>query len=339
MVAKRSNLKVGVLGAGSWGGTLAYTIGSKGIDVSIWTVSKSEYNEITKTKSLIRPKKLKLPKTVSISTNLKEVCEKSDVIIIAVPTKFFDSVCKSIKKLKLGNKKIYLSATKGITQTDCKSPSMMLKKHFSRNKHAVLSGPNIALDVLSKTPIITVVASKDKKTRLILQELISTENFRVYLNSDVIGVEMAGALKNVIAIASGMSDGFGFSISSKSALISRGLIEIARIGIREGGKLDTMYSAAGIGDLIATCCSPNSRNYRVGFALGRGKKLKTILKELGEVAEGAETAKAMLKLARKHKIDAPIAKGIYDIVVMNKSPKIALQKLLKRPLPENELSF
>ena len=161
----------------------------------------------------------------------------------------------------------------------------------------------------------------------------------MYINKDVNGVEIAGALKNVIALAAGMSDGFGFNISTKAALISRGLIEIYKIAIKEGASTKTLLGAAGIGDLIATCCSTNSRNYRVGFELAKGKKLSHILKNLGQAAEGTETVKSMVALAKKYRINTPIANGVYKIAIQNKNPKLVLEELLSRPAGKHEIEF
>ena len=293
---------------------------------------------LNKSRTLIRPKKVKFNENILITTNLKEAITKTDVLIIAVPTNAFKSLVINLKNLNLSKKTILLSATKGITTNDYLRPSQIIKKHLP-NKFGVLSGPNIALDVISKTPIISVIASNDLKTAGYLQNIISSKYFRIYINKDVNGVEVAGALKNVIAIAAGMSDGFGFNISTKAALISRGLIEISKIAIKEGANPKTLLGGAGIGDLIATCCSTNSRNYRVGYELAKGKKLKDVLKKLGQVAEGTETVKAMLKLAKKYKINTPIANAVYKIAVENKNPKIVLEELLSRPMAGHEIEF
>lgn len=332
-------VKIAILGAGSWGGTLAWLLGKKKLDVTLWTFSKKEYDYINKSRSLLRPKKVKLSKNVYITTDLKFILKNTNLIIIAVPTNAFKATVIKLKKLKINKKVILVSATKGITKSNNLRPSTIIKKYLPNNPFAVLSGPNIALDVISEAPIISVIASGNHKIASTLQELISSEHFRVYLNKDIIGIEIAGALKNVIAIASGISDGLGFSISTKAALISRGLTEIAKIAIKEGGKSKTLLGAAGIGDLIATCCSKDSRNYKVGYLLAKGKKLKTILKDLGQVAEGAETVKAMIKLAKKHKVNVPIAKAVYEILINEKSPKLALKDLLNRPLPKYEIEF
>ena len=333
------NMKISILGAGSWGGTLAWLLSKKNISVNLWTFSQDEYNFIKKNKFLPRPKKIKLNKFINVTTDLKYVANTSDLIIIAVPTNAFKSVVLELKKLKIKKSTILLSATKGITTKENLRPSTILKKYLPKNRVAVLSGPNIALDVISQAPIISIIASKDIKTALILQEIISSKQFRIYLNKDINGIEIAGALKNVIAIASGMCDGFGFNISTKAALISRGLIEIAKIGIKEGANPKTLLGAAGIGDLIATCCSVNSRNYRVGYMFAKGKKLKDILAELGQVAEGVETAKSMVKLAKKYKVQVPIAEAVYEIIFKNKKPNVALKNLLNRPMPKFEIEF
>ena len=340
MVMKyNKKFNVGILGAGSWGGTIAWLIAKKGININLWTFSREEYNHLTKTKTLLRPLNTKLSKYIQPTMDLKKIANENNIIIFAVPASAFESTSRKLKKHKVNKNTIILSATKGIIGENGISPSEILKKYFPQNKIAVLSGPNIALDVMSSSPIVSVIASKDIKTANILQELISSENFRIYINNDITGIEISGALKNVIAIASGISDGFGFKISTKSALISRGLIEIARIALKKGGKLKTLLSSACIGDLIATCCSPNSRNYKVGYQLGKGEDLKTILKKLGQVAEGVETVKAMCKFSKRYKISCPIAEVVYDTVVKKMKPRQALKKLLKRPLPKYEIQI
>ncbi len=336
---KIKKTRISILGAGSWGGTLAWLLSNQGYKIILWTFSKNEYDELNKTHSLIRPKKIKLNKNIQITTDLKEAIDKTDIAIIAVPTNAFKSLILKLKHLDLNKKTILLSATKGITTNDYLRPSQILKKHLSKNKIAVLSGPNIALDVITKAPIISVIASSGLKTAAYLQKIISSKYFRIYINRDINGVEIAGALKNVIAIAAGMSDGFGFNISTKAALISRGLIEISKIAIKEGASPKTLLGAAGIGDLIATCCSTNSRNYSVGYELAKGKNLKAVLKKLGQVAEGTETVKAMVKLAKKYKINTPIANAVYKIAVENKNPKIVLEELLSRPQAKYEIEF
>lgn len=335
----KSKSKISILGAGSWGGTLAWLLSNQGYKVTLWTFSKEEYRILSNTRALLRPKKVPLGRNIQITTNLKDAITNTGVIIIAVPTNAFKSLILRLKTLKLNSKIILLSATKGITTNDYTRPSQILKKYLSKNKFAILSGPNIALDVISKAPIISVIASSDIKTAAFLQKIISSKFFRIYINRDVNGVEIAGALKNVIAIAAGMSDGFGFNISTKAALISRGLIEISKIAIKEGASAKTLLGAAGIGDLIATCCSKNSRNYKVGYELARGKKLKDILKKLGQTAEGTETVKAMVNLAKKYKINTPIANAVYKIAVKNKNPKTVLEELLSRPMAKYEIEF
>ena len=339
MDTKHKKIKISVLGAGSWGSTLTWLISQKGYKVTLWAYPKKEFEYIKKTNTLPRPKKIKLNKNIYVTDDLGFAVLNSEALIIAVPTNAFKETVLKIKKLKINKNTIILSATKGITTKENLRPSSILKKYLPKNKIAVLSGPNIALDVISQAPIISVIASDSLKTALKLQEIISSRNFRIYINKDITGVEIAGALKNVIAIASGMCDGFGFNISTKAALISRGLVEITKIAIKEHAKPVTLLGAAGIGDLIATCCSTNSRNYKVGHALAKGKRLKAILKELGQVAEGTETVKAMIKLAKKHKVEVPIANAVYDIIIKNKKPKIVLKQLLNRPLPKLEIDF
>lgn len=332
-------VNISILGAGSWGGTLANLLSNKNYSVNLWTPSINEYNQIKKSNTLLKPTKYKLNKNIIITQDLPKIAKTSDVIILAVPTHAFEATLKKLKEYKLPKSTIILSATKGITIKDNKRPSYIANKVLPHNKIAVLSGPNIALDVLSKTPIISIIASKDIKTAQFLQKIISSKLFRIYTNNDIVGVETAGALKNVIAIGSGISDGLGLSISTKAALISRGLIEIARVTVKEGGDPKTLLGAAGIGDLIATCCSTNSRNYRVGYMLAKGNNLKKILNDLGQTAEGVETVKSMMNLAKKYKLDLPIANSIYKVVVQNKNAKNVLNDLISRPLAGHEFDF
>ncbi len=335
----KSKIKISILGSGSWGGTIAWLLSKKNYPIKLWVYSKEELDYIRKNNSLPRPKNIKLKKSIQITNNLKYAIENTDLVIIAVPTNAFKTTILKLKSLKINKRTIILSATKGIDTKDNLRPSTILRKYLPKNKIAVLSGPNIAMDVISESPIISIIASENYKTALFLQKLIASKNFRIYLNNDIDGVEIAGALKNVIAIAAGMCDGFGFNISTKAALISRGLIEIAKIAVKEKANPKTLLGAAGIGDLIATCCSTNSRNYRVGYSLAKGKKLKIILKELGQVAEGIETVKSMVALAKKYKVNVPIANAIYEVACSNKSPKVVLKKLLNRPLAGYELDF
>lgn len=330
---------ISILGAGSWGGTIAWILRKKNYRITLWTPIKNEYDFISRTRTLIRPKKIKLSNNIHITQDLSLAIKSSQIIIIAVPTNAFKITILKIKKLKPDTNKIFVSATKGITTKEHLRPSQIIKRLLPKNPHAVLSGPNIALDVTSGSPVISVIATNNYKTGKDLQRLLSTETFRIYLNEDINGVEIAGALKNVIAIASGMTDGLGFNISTKAALISRGLTEIARLVKKEKGNPKTLLGASGIGDLIATCCSPNSRNYRVGYELAKGKKLKVILSDLGQVAEGTETVKAMMNLAKKYRVEVPIASSIYDVIYRDIKPKHALKNLLKRPLGAYEIEF
>lgn len=337
---KRFNVKnITILGSGSWGSTIAWLLSKKQLNIKLWTPIKREYEYIKRTGLLPKPQNIRLTKNISITNNLKEAILDSELIIIVVPTSVFKDTVIKLKKLNIKKTTILLSATKGITPKENLRPSVILKKYLPQNSICILSGPNIALDVLSGAPIISVIASKNLKVASKLQEIMSSENFRIYLNDDINGVEIAGALKNVIAIASGMSDGFGFSISTRAALISRGLTEIAKIAIKEGANSKTLLGGAGIGDLIATCCSTKSRNYKVGYQLAKGKKLKTILDDLGQVAEGVDTVKSMINLAKKHKLEVPIASSVYDVLFKNAKPKVALKRLLSRPLPKIEIEF
>lgn len=332
------NVNISVLGAGSWGGTLTWLFSNKGYKVNLWTPIVEEFNQIKTNKKLIRPIKISLNKNVNVTCDLSIALKNCNVLVFAVPANYFETTVKKVKEAKIKKEIILLSATKGITKNKTNRPSQILKRYFPKNNYAVLSGPNIALDILLKSPVISVIAANNINTAKVLQKIISTDYFRIYINNDITGVEIAGALKNVIALGAGMSDGFGFNISTKASLISRGLIEIGRIMVKEGAKLKTLLSAAAIGDLIATSCSRNSRNYKVGYELSKGKKLDQILKNLGQVAEGVETVKTAYILSKKHKIYTPIINAVHNIIIKRKKPKDELKKLLSIPLKE-EINF
>ena len=335
---KSRNNNIAILGTGSWGNTLAILLSKTSKKVKMWTVSKKELDQIKRNNAFLKPKKFKLPKEISISNDLKEVIKNVSLIVIAVPSSAFKETILKLAKVKIEKKIILLSATKGFINSYSR-PSEIMKKYLRHNRYGVLSGPNIAFDVISNTPVISVVSAKNKEAALFIQKTFNSNHFRVYINPDTTSVEISGALKNVIAIAAGISDGLNFNISTKAGLISRGLNEITKIAIKEGGKAKSMLGAASIGDLIATCCSPKSRNYQVGYMLAKGKRLSYILRELGQVAEGAETVKAMVKLGKKYKVETPIASAVYDIVIDKKDPKSIIKKLLERPIPKNELDF
>jgi glycerol-3-phosphate dehydrogenase (NAD(P)+) len=252
------------------------------------------------------------------------------LIILAVPSQYLRQTLKKIRRFNPYNEGLYLSVTKGIEIGTLKRMSEVVHDVLGRVRLAVLSGPTIAHEVAYGVPTTAVIASHDEKIRRFLQSVFMTERFRIYTNSDVIGVELGGSLKNIIAIACGASDGLGFGTNTKAALLSRGLVEISRLGQAMGAEKNTFAGISGLGDLVTTCISPYSRNRFVGEQIGKGKSLKQIKKSMQMVAEGVPTTKSAYTLSLKHKVPMPIIKEVYLVLYKNKSPLKAVRDLMTR---------
>jgi glycerol-3-phosphate dehydrogenase (NAD(P)+) len=232
---------------------------------------------------------------------------------------------------------VFVSVTKGIENDTLKRMSEVVAEVLGDIPIAVLSGPTIALEVVNGVPTTAVASSLDIDIAKGVQDIFLTESFRVYANSDVVGVELGGALKNIIAIAAGITDGLGFGTNAKAALLTRGLVEIARLGAAMGAKRETFYGLSGLGDLTTTCISPYSRNRWLGEEIGRGKRLKDVLKETEMVVEGVATAQSAFELSKKYRVEMPITAEVYNVLYKNKNPKQAVRDLMTRsPKTESE---
>ncbi|MBI2653737.1 NAD(P)-dependent glycerol-3-phosphate dehydrogenase [Candidatus Woesearchaeota archaeon] len=319
--------KISVIGAGSWGTALAILLGEKGFDVKLWARREELANEIeSKKENKQYLPGVKIPSNVIAECSLKNSINGSEMIITAVPSEFLRSTLKEIKPY-LRNQ-IVVSATKGI-EHNCKRMSQVIEEELGKIKIAVLSGPNHAEEVSMKMPTASVVASRDKKTGKIAAEALATPYFKLYQLSDVIGVEICGALKNISAIATGVCDGLGFGDNAKASIITLGLMEMNNFGRLFGAKRGTVYGLAGVGDLIATCTSKYSRNRFVGEQLAKGEKMEEIRKEMhGMIAEGIPTTKAVYEYSRKHNIDLPLTHQAYEVLFSNKNIKYAITDLL-----------
>lgn len=323
-------LRIGILGDGGWGTTLAILLSKKGYQVSLWGAFKKYSKQISQSRR--NPKFLpgiRIPKEIEITSDIKSAITAKQVIVLAIPSQYTRSV---LKKIKNGFPKntIFLSVTKGIEISSSKRISEVIHSELGPVKLAVLSGPTIAQEVAKGIPTTAVVASGSKKIRKTIQEVFSTERFRVYTNPDIIGVELGGSLKNVIAIACGVSDGLGFGTNTKAAILTRGLAEISRLGKVMGAKPETFSGISGLGDLVTTCISNQSRNRMVGELIGRGKSLKEICRHMQMVAEGVPTAKSAHALSIKYKTEMPITKEVYRLLYENKSPRQAVKDLMTR---------
>lgn len=324
--------KVCVLGDGGWGTTLSLLLFKKGFSVILW----SAFPEYAQFLASHRENKkflpgFKIPKEIEIASDKKEALADSQVVIVAIPSKFLRDSIKGIKESNLSkNIGFAISAVKGIENKTFKRPSEIIEDEMGLSNIVVLSGPTIAHEVAQGLPTSCVVASKTGELALQAQELLISETFRIYTSSDVVGVELGGALKNIIAIACGICDGLKLGTNAKSALFTRGLVEMKRLGAALGAKEETFNGLSGMGDLLTTCISPYSRNRYVGEEIAKGKKLQDILKAMEMVAEGVETARSVYELSKQMGIDLPITHQVYQVLFEGKNPLAAVSDLMTR---------
>jgi glycerol-3-phosphate dehydrogenase (NAD(P)+) len=273
---------------------------------------------------------IKIPHEIEIIHNLKNAITDKQLIILAIPSQYMRRTLRKVRQLNYPRDAIYLSVSKGIEMFSLKRMSELIQDELSKVKLAVLSGPTIAQEVARGIPTTAVVTSINKDLRKFLQSIFMTEKFRIYTNSDVVGVELGGSLKNIIAIACGISDGLGFGTNTKAALLARGLVEISRLGQAMGAKISTFSGISGLGDLVTTCISPYSRNRFVGEQIGKGKTLRQVQSHMQMIAEGIPTTKSAYQLSLRYKVDMPITKEVYAVLYKNKSPFKAVKDLMTR---------
>ncbi|MFQ5952616.1 MAG: NAD(P)H-dependent glycerol-3-phosphate dehydrogenase [Candidatus Omnitrophota bacterium] len=322
--------KACVIGDGGWGTALALLLHSKGVDTVLWSAFP-EYADHLKekrenTKFL---KGVKIPSDLKITAKIED-CAGAEYAIFAVPCKYLRSVIEKFKEASFSN---IVSATKGIENGSLKRPSEILAEYFKNTCICVLTGPSISHEVALGIPTTVVIAAREE-CRFGIQKLLTTEHFRVYTLTDVTGAELGGALKNIIAIAAGISDGLGFGTNTKSAILTRGLAEISRLGVKMGAEKETFSGLSGIGDLATTCISPYSRNRWFGEQVGKGRAMEDVLAETEMVVEGLNTCKSAYELSKKHEVEMPITEKIYEVIYQGKDPKIAVKELMTRGLKE-----
>jgi len=322
---------IAVIGAGSWGTTLAYILSEKGYDLSLWVYEESLAEEIKRTRinSTYLPDII-LPEGIKITHRIDEAVTRARYVLNVVPSQYTRSIFKDAVSY-IPDSAVIISASKGIERGTLLTISSILKEVSGRSV-AVLSGPSFAKEVIKKLPTAATLAIEDKKEGLLLQEVFNTNHFRVYTHDDVLGVELGGALKNVIAIASGISDGLGLGYNARAALITRGLAEMRRLGYAMGAKKETFSGLSGLGDLVLTCTGPLSRNYTVGIKLAQGMKLTDILSQTKTVAEGVATAESAHELSKKYNIEMPIVAQVYKVLYEDKGPADAVNDLMNRSL-------
>ena len=321
-------LNVGLLGGGSWGTTVA-SLTAKNSPTVIWARNPKTVEEINThhTNEKYLPN-AKLTPSLRASNSIKETVENADVVVMGVPAQRFRAVLEEAKP-HIRPWVPIINLAKGLELSTKKRMTEIIEEIMPGHPAGVLTGPNLAKEIHFGNAAAAVIAMVDDTIAMKLQTVFSSGLFRVYTNTDVIGCELGGALKNIIAIASGMGDGANAGDNTRAAIITRGLAELTRLGIAMGGKKSTFAGLAGMGDLVATCSSSKSRNHHVGFQLGRGKSLEEIVGEMNEVAEGVKTAKVVMELAKEYKIDMPISKEIYKVLYEGNTVNDAFRGLLK----------
>ncbi len=320
-----------VIGDGGWGTALALLLCQNEIDTTLWSVNPKQSSELAKNRENRRfLPGIPLPPTLKFSADPHSAAEGAELVCSVVPTQFLRNVAERFEDA-IGGRTPIVSATKGLEIETFKTPSQILTEVLGDREICVLTGPSHAEEVAQGKPATVVAACKDRDIALLVQTAFTSGNFRVYTQDDPIGAELAGALKNVIALAAGISDGLELGDNAKAALLSRGMLEMARFGAVRGADPQTFFGLAGFGDLVTTCCSQHSRNRAVGEALGRGKKLRQILDEMEMVAEGVWTTKALFgPEAEPEEIDMPIAEQVHAVLFQDKDPREAVLDLMSR---------
>ncbi len=324
--------RVTVLGDGGWGSCLAILLGTQGHRVTLWGAFPEYVDQVRRTRENVKfLPDVPIPPVVELTSDLRQALERPEVTVIAVPSQYLRSV---LQRCAVGpwDRTAVVSVVKGIEPETLLRMSELIRSVLPVRRLAVLSGPSISYEVARGLPTTVVAAAEDGSLARQVQELFTTDRLRVYTSSDVVGVELGGSLKNVIAIACGAADGLGFGANSKAALVTRGLAEMARLGAAMGAQAETFSGLSGLGDLVTTCFSPHSRNRRLGEQLGKGVALADAMRGTEQVAEGLTTAKSAHALARKHRVEMPITAEVYRVLHEGKAPQQAVHDLMLREL-------
>lgn len=321
--------EVAVLGAGSWGTTLAIHLTKKGERVRLWEYAEEQVNRLLAARENTKfLPGIAIPREIFITSNMEEACDGAGAVIIVTPSHAVREVMRGLSG-SIEEGVLVVSCVKGLEEETLMRPSQVIEEVLGR-RVGVLSGPSHAEEVSREIPTTVVAASVLPETREFIKRLFMTPNFRVYTNDDLIGVELGGAVKNIIAIAAGISDGLRFGDNTKAALLTRGLAEMTRLGVAMGARAETFAGLSGIGDLVVTCTSRYSRNRHLGEMIGKGKTLKEALKEMVMVAEGVRTTRAACRLAERFRVDLPITKEVFKILFEEKDPREAVKELMLR---------
>ena len=325
---------VSIIGAGSWGTALSLVLSDNGHSVTIWSIAQSEIDMLSE----FHENKDKLPGVILpddmiFTTDLKAACHKKDLIVMAVPSVYTRSTA-ALMSSHVEKDQVIVNVAKGIEENSLMTLTDIIEQEIPQAKVAVMSGPSHAEEVGERIPTTCVVGAKKKETAEFVQNLFMSKVFRVYISPDVLGIELGGALKNVVALAAGMADGLGYGDNTKAALITRGISEISRLGVKMGCNAETFAGLTGIGDLVVTCASKHSRNRKAGMLMGQGLDMESAMKEVHMVVEGVYSAKAALDLARKYGVEVPIIEKVNDILFNGSLVKDAVGELMNRERKE-----
>lgn len=330
-------MKLTVLGPGCWGLTIAKLLNNNFDEICVWGRESDITPMLKNEKRIEKPLEIQLDKKVEITSNLASAIKDAEIILLVVATGGIRPVCEQLREIGLKDNQILVNLSKGIELPSLKRMSEVILEVLPNINFAVLSGPTLAREIIEGKPTLATVASFDIEIAKKVQRALSVSSlFRLYSSDDLIGVELGGSLKNVIAIASGFASSMGLGDNLRGSLLTRGMAEMVRVGCALGAKAQTLYGLSGMGDLIATASSPYSRNFTVGSMIAKGKKIDDILAELGSVAEGVKTSKALCELAKKLNIDVPVSNAIYEAVYTDITPKEILDKLMNRKLKEED---
>jgi len=319
---------IAIVGSGSWGVALAIHLAKIGNNVKVWSFMEEERDLINNERKCKFLPNVELPENIMCSTDFEEVIQDAEFILHVTPSKFTRSIFKQYKEY-VGNKPVII-CSKGFEKDSLKTLDEVIKEEMPNVRIGVLSGPSHAEEVSIGIPTVLVIGSEDKELSELVQETIMSDNMRIYTSTDVKGVELGGALKNIIAFCAGVASGIGLGDNTFAALITRGLGELARLGVELGGQKDTFYGLSGLGDLIVTCLSEHSRNRKAGKLIGQGKTLEEAKQEVGMVIESIDNIEVAYELCKKHNVDMPIVEAVYKVIYENLDPKEAVQDLMTR---------
>ena len=320
---------VSIIGSGTWGTALGLLLHGNGHQVTVWSALPEEVEMLRNTRQHKNLPGISIPEEIRITGDLEKACQDQEALVLSVPSIYTRETCRRMRPF-IREGQIIVNVAKGIEEGTLMTLTEQIEEEIPQADAAVLSGPSHAEEVSRKLPTTCVAGARRKKTAEYIQNLFMSEVFRVYTSPDVLGIELGGALKNVIALAAGIADGLGYGDNTKAALITRGIVEITRLGVAMGGKNETFQGLSGIGDLIVTCASMHSRNRRAGILIGQGKSMEEAMKEVHMVVEGVYSAKAALALSKKYYISMPIVEQVNAVLFEGKPAGEAVKDLMLR---------